>query len=156
MEGFSGSTTQLLVAERLLRYILAPEGQKLSELLADLEQWMELVRRYEDRREAGGKSELPNKRQDLASRMFTKRLHRTWKQEGIKLKIALPALHAVILWTLVLFTKVERVERKAGKVARKAMQAKDKQEKQEKSKEKKDGPAFSNLQDRHPSRCSEE
>ena len=44
----------------LLRYILAPERQKLSELSAYLEQWMELVRRYEDRRGTGGRSELPN------------------------------------------------------------------------------------------------
>ena len=44
----------------LLKHILTPERQKLSELSAYLEQWMELVRRYEDRRGAGGRAELPN------------------------------------------------------------------------------------------------
>ncbi|CAE7256390.1 CACNA1B [Symbiodinium sp. CCMP2592] len=44
----------------LLKHILTPERQKLSELSAYLEQWMELVRRYEERRGAGGRAELPN------------------------------------------------------------------------------------------------
>ena len=44
----------------LLKHILTPERQKLSDLSAYLEQWMELVRRYEDRRGSGGRNELPD------------------------------------------------------------------------------------------------
>ena len=40
--------------------ILTPERQKLSDLAAYLEQWMELVRRYEERRGSGGRNELPD------------------------------------------------------------------------------------------------